>query len=104
MGAAALSLGMNNIGIVKTESTTVNVSRPETPDYEKRYNLRSNSNVSIGSTGSGRLSFQTAVNENKTNIQKEKAKLDVVCGLGRKSPKILTKIQKPVNSTATPYN
>lgn len=105
--AAALSLGLSNlhtVGNAKTESTTVNLSCPETPDFEKgRYNLRSNSNVSIGSTGSGRLSFQTAVNDNKTKIQKEKTKLDVVCGLGRKSPKI-TKSQKPVNSTAKPYS
>ena len=52
--AAALSLGMN-IGIQKTESTRVNVGRPDTPEFERReYNLRSNSNVSIGSAGSGR--------------------------------------------------
>ena len=82
--AAALSLGMNS-NHPKTDSTKVNLGRPETPEHEKReYNLRSISNASIGSTGSGRLSFQTAVSENKTNIRKEK--VGVSCGL-IKSPK-----------------
>ena len=83
--AAALSFGLNTPPKPASSiSTMVQIGKNTFADQEianspknfspHTYNLRSGSNSSIGSTGSDRLSFQTAVKDNRQKMSDLKAK------------------------------